>query len=130
MTLKQLSEQLAADRHKKPVPPTHRKFWAGTDPAEQSCACCGRHLNGVSVFIDGSIPALGGMWGLMCQACWTQHGIKIDGRATLGTGRGQKYRLEVFNGLVRWWKVESKDELARRLRLDAEISASAEASAP
>ena len=119
-TLKTLLERLEADRARKPTPPTRRKFWAGTDPAKQDCNCCGRHLKDVSVFIDGLIVPFG-QWGLMCQSCWSQHGPKISGRATLGLGRGQKYRLEEFNGLVRWWKVESPEEQTRREQMDVEM---------
>jgi hypothetical protein len=67
--------------------------WLGTPP--KTCDLCGGKLS--QVFVDGRTHD--GRWGIMCPSCRVQYGPK-----TLGTGRGQKYRLNL--GTKAWDKVE------------------------
>ena len=66
-------------------------YWSGV----VQCDIDSSHkLNGV--MYDARLPSHGGSWGCVCFACFDASG------ASLGTGRGQKYRQQ-DNG--RWLKV-------------------------
>lgn len=67
--------------------------WLGTPPTH--CDLCEGKL--AQVFVDGRTNS--GQWGIICPACRVQHGPR-----KLGTGMGQKYRLNL--GTKEWDKVE------------------------
>lgn len=67
--------------------------WLGQAP--KKCDLCGGTLS--QVFVDGRTSD--GRWGIICPACRVQHGPR-----KLGTGMGQKYRLNLAT--KEWDKVE------------------------
>lgn len=69
-------------------------WWRGTFPSCQLSPKDYPHsLRGE--FVDGKVKE--GPWATMCLSCHTKYGVG------LGTGRGQKYRIQ---GQDRWLKVE------------------------
>ena len=69
--------------------------WYGEPP--KKCDICNNDIKGV--FIDGRTKQ--GVWGIMCKPCHKEHGVG------LGTGRGQKYKLQVIqDGEKEWIKVK------------------------